>query len=586
MATQRTIAPKKLTRNFADGGAIGGDGLTDAQRAKINGARSSLGISDVSPAPQNPEPKPQAQQRPEAQGITTGIVGLLKGRAAAIDKAAGYANGGKPGGGLIVGPGTAKSDSIPAKVSETGENIKVSTEERILSKAQDTFLQSVAMNAGYESLDAMLEDGTGKPVGPVIRGGKRAAADGLPPDDDPFAYRGGIEFGGNGPVNGPDSTALGPSAGIAVAPGADDRSKAAIAAPPSLGGAPLARSEPLGTLTAPTNGLVMPDKPQAQRQAQGMSRLISELGVTAPGATGRDASGIITADSASASAGNPMTRSGGIAGGIDMAGVNGILARENKARGEMIDSMVKANGGNGIAILGGDGPTETDKINAERTARWRQDDLISLAQRGNQGAIAAALHANAQTESEAMRTAGATANEQTRGALLQRGQDLGLQRAAERNDVLTRGQDMRAGTAADRIASNETIAGARIAERSGPTLGQQRGNAEIDAARERIAGMDATEIKRKTANFTSTGRENPDFDPTLAKAVTLANRRKVGDDQHFDQREQPRQPSGNDGDTLMRFRADQGMRGHTTGKQTENGIEVFDAAGRLIGHYR
>jgi len=88
-----------------------------------------------------------------------------------------------------------------------------------------------------------------------------------------------------------------------------------------------------------------------------------------------------------------MTRSGGISGGIDMAGVNGILARENKARGEMIDSMIKANGGNGIAILGGDGPSETDKINAERTARWRQDDLISLAQRGNQGAIAAALHA-------------------------------------------------------------------------------------------------------------------------------------------------------------------------------------------------
>jgi len=580
MATLRTIAPKKLTRNFADGGAVSkADQLMAEMAAKYGVTGQAQAAPIQQPAPQ---PQPKAQPLPQQQGIGAGIIGVLKGRAQQIDKAAGYAEGGKPGGGLIVGPGTAKSDSIPAKVSETGENIKVSTEERIVSKEQGVFLEGVAKAAGYKNLDAMLEDGTGKPVGPIIRGGKRAAADGLSPEEDPFAYRGGIEFGAAGPVSGPDSTALGPSAGITVAPGADDRTKAAIAAPPSLGGTPLARSEPAGIIAGPASGLTISSGSADQKPGP----ISAGLTIDQAQKPGRDANGIITAESAAASAGNPMTRSGGIAGGIDMTGVNGVLQRENKARGEMIDSMVKANGGNGIGILGGDGPTETDKINAERTARWRQDDLISLAQRGNQGAIAAALHANAQTESEAMRTAGTMANEQARGALVQRGQDLGLQRAAERNDVLTRGQDMRAGTAADRIASNETIAGARIAERSGPTLAQQRGNSEIDAARERITGLTPEEIKRKTANFTSTGRENPDFDPTLAKAVTLANRRKIGDDQHFDQREQPRQAAGNDGDTMTRFKADQGMKGHTTGKQTENGIEVFDAAGRLIGHYR
>lgn len=583
MPAKCALPPKKPTRHFADGGVIGTDGLTDAQRAKINGARSSLGISDVSPSPQNPEAKqqPQAQQRPEAQGITTGIVGILKGRAAQIDKAAGYANGGKPGGGLIVGPGTPTSDSIPAEVRETGENIKVSTDERILSKAQDKFLQSVAKNAGYESLDAMLEDGTGKPVGPTIKAGKRAAEDGLSPDLDPFAFRGGKEFGAAGPVNGPSSTALGPSAGITVAPGADDRTRGAIAAVPVLAG-PIARSEPLGTLTGPVNGLAIPDKPQAPGQAPSMIRTISELGVTAPGATGRDANGIITADSAKAAMGNDMQRSGGIFGTFDGKGVNEIMARENKARGEMIDSMIAANGGNGIAVLPEySGPTSgpadgidlsglrlSDREKARLMTQARGQDLVHASDMARAGLTARGLDARDQTQADRL-------------DLLRRGQDIGLQRAAERNDVIARGQDMRAETADKRTAT--------ITERRGqPTLAQERSNAEIDAARERISGMDAAEIKRKTANFTSTGRENPDFDPTLAKAVSLANRRKVGDDQHFDERQQPAaNPFGFDRKEVAgRFRSEKAMDRYRLGNDTENGVEVLDASGKIVGHYR
>ncbi|WP_374343948.1 hypothetical protein [Azonexus sp.] len=138
-----------------------------------------------------------------------------------------------------------------------------------------------------------------------------------------------------------------------------------------------------------------------------------------------------------------------------------------------------------------------------------------------------------------MRQDGNAGAEMARLGLTARAQDLGLQRAQERNDIIARGQDVRAGTAADRIASSESIAAARLTERSAPTLSQQRGNAEIDAARSRIAGLTPDEIKRKTANYTATGRENPDFDPTLAKAVSLANRRKVGDDQDFDSRQAP-----------------------------------------------
>lgn len=245
MATQRTIAPKKLARNFADGGAVS---KADQLMAEMAAKYGVTGQAPAAPVQQPaPQPQPKAQPLPQQQGLTPGIIGIVKGRQQQIDKAAGYAEGG-----IIRGPGTAKSDSIPATVRETGEEIRVGNGERIVSKEQDAFLQAVAKNAGYESLDAMLEDGTGKPVGPTIKAGKRAAADGLSPELDPFAFRGGKEFGGAGPVNGPSSTALGPSAGITVIPGqssvrsaaseiSTDRINTAIAAPPTLGGAPLAR---------------------------------------------------------------------------------------------------------------------------------------------------------------------------------------------------------------------------------------------------------------------------------------------------------------------------------------------------------
>lgn len=569
----RLTVPPPGTLAYADGGAVRQE-TADELMARMT---AKYGAPAAGPVPQQavqqplPQPQPKAQARPEQQGLSVGIVGILKGRQQQIDKAAGFANGGK-----ISGPGTAKSDSISATIRETGEGIRVSDKERIVSAEQDQFLEGVAKAAGYESLDAMLEDGTGKPVGPVVKGGKRAAADGKAPDDrDPFAYRG--------------------------APVSNPRVEAAIAAPPTLGGAPLARSEPAGVLTNPAAGgiTVDPFGPKPEKLGSGVTGLeLSASPGQQPTKPGRDSSGIITADSAQAAVGNDMQRSGGVFGGIDMAGVNGIMARENKARGDMIDLSIKANGGNGVAILG-DGGVEA--ANAEKTNRWALDDLRGEIKRAGtrteRAALGQALNQSIAGQNkqatEAIRQEGvARGQDLGYGAkmaaqgLTARGQELGLQRAQERNEVIARGQDVRAGTAAERTASNEAIAAARITERSGPSLGQQRGNAEIDAARSRVAGMDDAEIKRRTANFTSTGRENPDYDPTLAKAVTLANRRKVGADDDFDQRQQPQQPAGNDGDVMTRFRGDQAMSGHKLGKQTDQGVEVFDGNGRLIGHYR
>lgn len=524
----RLSVPPPGTLAFADGGAVRPE-TADELMARMT---AKYGAPAAGPTPQQQAPQVQQQPQPkpaptQPTGSGQGILGILRGRKEAIDKAAGFANGGK-----ISGPGTPTSDSIPATVRETGEGIRVSNGERIVSKEQDAFLQTVAKNAGYESLDAMLEDGTGKPVGPTIKAGKRAAETGMLLETDPdtdgrrrYSQASGDAFANRGA----------PTGNVA----------AAIAAPPTLGGAPLARTEPAGALTGPAGGLTVdPFGPKPQNIGSGVSGL--DLSVSPgqqPTKPGRDSSGIITADSAQAAMGSEMQRSGGVFGTIDMKGVNDIMARENKARGEMIDSMIASNGGNGINILG-DGGIEA--ANAEKTARWRQDELLEKASRGNQNAVAAAIHANASGDAEARRNEiairgqdlGYGARMSAQG-LTARGQDIGLERSKERNDVLTRGQDVRAGTAADRTASNEAIAAARITERSGPSLGQQRGNAEIDAARSRVAGMDAAEIKRRTANYTATGRENPDYDPTLAKAVTLANRRKVGADDEFDTRQVP-----------------------------------------------
>lgn len=199
--TRRPAVMPRLA--FADGGKIDPDELMRQMSAKY-------GAPAASPATQQPAPQPapapvQQQQSQSQQGPASGIFGIFKGRAAQIDKAAGYANGGKIAGrqidrngqsgaemaafgltvgrgGKIEGPGTPTSDSIPAQVRETGESIRVSTQERILSKLQDAFLEEIAQASGFDSLNAMLEAGTGKPVGPTIVAGKRAAATGMDPD--------------------------------------------------------------------------------------------------------------------------------------------------------------------------------------------------------------------------------------------------------------------------------------------------------------------------------------------------------------------------------------------------------------------
>lgn len=147
--------------------------------------------------------------------------------------------------------------------------------------------------------------------------------------------------------------------------------------------------------------------------------------------------------------------------------------------------------------------------------------------------------------------------------------------------------------AADREAAAALLQEHRAvtSRQPGLTAAQLRGNAEIDAAREAIAGLDPHEIRRRTTKTSDTGRDNPDFDPTIARAAQLAARRKVGDDGAFDDRQagpqRPPAPTMPDrADVAKRFRSDRAMNPYKLGKDTQHGVEVLDGRGQVVGYYK
>ena len=86
-------------------------------------------------------------------------------------------------------------------------------------------------------------------------------------------------------------------------------------------------------------------------------------------------------------------------------------------------------GGYGPGILG-DGGIEA--ANAEKTTRWRQDDLIEKAARGNQAAVGAAINANASTANAATNATANASAEAGRAGIAMRGQDMASKNEAAR----------------------------------------------------------------------------------------------------------------------------------------------------------
>lgn len=141
------------------------------------------------------------------------------------------------------------------------------------------------------------------------------------------------------------------------------------------------------------------------------------------------------------------------------------------------------------------------------------------------------------------------------------------------------------------------LGGMRQDARDNPPLTptQKMKNKEIDIARRKIEGLSPADIKKRTQKTSDTGRDNPDYDAQLAGRVRMASRRKVGDDPFFDDlmgdQGDPataKPAAGNaSADTVFdRFGSDPAMKGMRPGRSTANGVEVFDASGKLVGHYQ
>lgn len=165
--------------------------------------------------------------------------------------------------------------------------------------------------------------------------------------------------------------------------------------------------------------------------------------------------------------------------------------------------------------------------------------------------------------------------------LRQNRQDSRAQAAEDRRDA-------RAQAAED---ARDTRLDKRLGARTDLTWSQRIRNADIDFARKKIDGLSPDEIKRRTQAYTATGRENKDYDPQLSALWKRAYRRKYGEDSWFDaltedHTSEPAAPSGNGPtDIMAAFGADPTMRDYTLGKETPSGFEVFDANGKLVGHW-
>lgn len=134
------MVKNKLGACMADGG------ITQQETPEQLMARMAAKYGAPTGATQQAQPQPQStQQAPQPpKSNPLGIMSMLKGRSAQIDKAVnGYANGGIAGGVKFEGKGGPRDDQIPVKVA--GQNINVSDGEQALIIPAKTAANAQAM---------------------------------------------------------------------------------------------------------------------------------------------------------------------------------------------------------------------------------------------------------------------------------------------------------------------------------------------------------------------------------------------------------------------------------------------------------
>lgn len=228
----------------------------------------------------------------------------------------------------------------------------------------------------------------------------------------------------------------------------------AMLAPPAQAGFSAASPSqpflaPPPTLGSGLNGMTKPN-PNLNFVTGGAPG-VAPVPVPAPG---RNADGVITAESAQAALGADMQRPGGVFGTMDGKGVNDILARENKARGEMIDSMIQANGGNGVAVL-----PEASLPGGISVSEWNRGvgtktDTLGMDPKTKAMYLAEAAQNETRMRGQDMADSTSRYNTETQANASMYGHQVNAQRAAGHDQVLMRGQDNLAAIEAAKLAGN------------------------------------------------------------------------------------------------------------------------------------
>lgn len=153
MMRKQNDALSSLRDNLASQGSIGlADGgvipreTPEQLMARMAAKYGTTGAAQDAPPPvQQPAvSQPAPQPAPQRQGLLGAAVGLIGGRKAAIDRAAGMAEGG-----IVHGPGTPTSDSVPVHLSRG---------EAVLPH------KTVQALGGPEYVENMIEQTNGKPT--------------------------------------------------------------------------------------------------------------------------------------------------------------------------------------------------------------------------------------------------------------------------------------------------------------------------------------------------------------------------------------------------------------------------------------
>lgn len=325
-------------------------------------------------------------------------------------------------GGIVRGKGGV--DRVPMAIG--GVNVNLTG-----GKKPEAVLPGKTVEAmgGPSAVESLIEATNGKPPvkGGLKEGGNyRYGANGewIPDPEEDKAPAGGQPFGPAVPTLGQGLTGMSSAiSGIGVS---NPPPAVMPAAPQVSGNFNVAGNE---YSSAPTS------QPGVQR-------------ITAPGTSPL----YTNIDRGAAVAGLNDQRIGGDAAAVQ-EGLNR-YANANKIRGEMIDAMNNS-GGSGVYVLGEVAPsmTQTDIDNAEKTARWRQDDLIGKLGRGHgsDAAIVAALGANARSNDVAGTNSAQLQSAKLQNQAARYGHDINAQRAAENNRVQMRGQDLTSAETAARL---------------------------------------------------------------------------------------------------------------------------------------